>query len=102
MLIGVALHVSQEPSSCSPLHHLPSEFSCSGLFVLKDSIRKRMTPCVSHVRPVGGHVLAHASATRLQLRKGRAEERVLKIMDSPDVAEGEASYKLSAGGWEDV
>lgn len=34
-------------------------------------------------KPVGGHILAHASATRLLLRKGRGEERVAKIQDSP-------------------
>jgi len=34
-------------------------------------------------KPVGGHVLAHASTTRVLLRKGRGEERVAKIIDSP-------------------
>jgi Rad51 len=34
-------------------------------------------------KPVGGHVLAHASSTRVLLRKGRGEERVAKIQDSP-------------------
>jgi meiotic recombination protein DMC1 len=34
-------------------------------------------------KPVGGHILAHASATRILLRKGRGEERVAKIQDSP-------------------
>lgn len=34
-------------------------------------------------KPVGGHVLAHASTTRILLRKGRGEERVAKIQDSP-------------------
>lgn len=34
-------------------------------------------------KPVGGHVLAHASATRVLLRKGRGDERVAKIQDSP-------------------
>ncbi len=34
-------------------------------------------------KPAGGHVLAHASTTRLLLRKGRGEERVAKIVDSP-------------------
>lgn len=34
-------------------------------------------------KPVGGHILAHASTTRVLLRKGRGEERVAKIMDSP-------------------
>lgn len=34
-------------------------------------------------KPVGGHVLAHASHTRILLRKGRGEERVAKLQDSP-------------------
>ncbi|PMD45127.1 Rad51-domain-containing protein [Hyaloscypha variabilis F] len=34
-------------------------------------------------KPAGGHILAHASTTRLLLRKGRGEERVAKIVDSP-------------------
>lgn len=34
-------------------------------------------------KPIGGHVLAHASTTRILLRKGRGEERVAKVMDSP-------------------
>lgn len=38
-------------------------------------------------KPVGGHVLAHASATRLLLRKGRGEERVAKLMDSPGISD---------------
>ena len=36
-------------------------------------------------KPIGGHVLAHASTTRLLLRKGRGEERVAKIQDSPGI-----------------
>ena len=34
-------------------------------------------------KPVGGHILAHASTTRVLLRKGRGDERVAKIQDSP-------------------
>lgn len=36
-------------------------------------------------KPVGGHVLAHASTTRLLLRKGRGEERVARVVDSPGI-----------------
>ncbi|KAI8082847.1 meiotic recombinase Dmc1, partial [Halteromyces radiatus] len=53
-------------------------------------------------KPVGGHILAHASATRIYLRKGRGEERVAKIYDSPDMPENEASYAISIGGIVDV
>lgn len=54
------------------------------------------------LKPIGGHILSHASATRIFLRKGRAEERVAKLVDSPDHPESEASYKLDEGGWSDV
>ncbi|PAV22521.1 family atpase dmc1 [Pyrrhoderma noxium] len=54
------------------------------------------------LKPIGGHILSHASATRIYLRKGRAEERVAKLVDSPDRPESEASYKLDEGGWADV
>ena len=38
----------------------------------------------------------------LQTSTGRAEERVAKLVDSPDRPESEASYKLDEGGWSDV
>ncbi|KAI8616211.1 HsLim15 [Chytriomyces sp. MP71] len=49
-------------------------------------------------KPIGGHVLAHASTTRLYLRKGRGESRICKIWDSPSVPEAEAIYAISEGG----
>ncbi|TBU10564.1 DNA repair and recombination protein Rad51 [Hamiltosporidium tvaerminnensis] len=49
-------------------------------------------------KPIGGHVLAHASTTRIYLRKGRGETRVAKIYDSPDVPEAEAVYAITVGG----
>ena len=38
-------------------------------------------------KPVGGHILAHASTTRLSLRKGRGDQRICKIYDSPSLPE---------------
>lgn len=32
-------------------------------------------------KPIGGHILAHASTTRISLRKGRGEMRIAKIFD---------------------
>lgn len=52
-------------------------------------------------KPVGGHILAHASATRILLRKGRGEERVAKLQDSPDMAEKECVYVIGEGGIKD-
>mmetsp|Transcript_9418 Transcript_9418/g.28426 ORF Transcript_9418/g.28426 Transcript_9418/m.28426 type:complete len:81 (+) Transcript_9418:655-897(+) len=34
-------------------------------------------------KPIGGHVLAHASTTRISLRKGRGDQRIGKVVDSP-------------------
>ena len=36
-------------------------------------------------KPVGGHVIAHASTVRLSLRKGKAEQRLMKVVDSPNL-----------------
>ncbi|KAJ9301297.1 hypothetical protein DTO271G3_1432 [Paecilomyces variotii] len=52
-------------------------------------------------KPVGGHILAHASTTRVLLRKGRGDERVAKIQDSPDCPEREAIYVITNGGIND-
>jgi meiotic recombination protein DMC1 len=53
-------------------------------------------------KPVGGHILAHASTTRLYLRKGRGEQRICKIYDSPCLPEGEATFQIGAGGVEEA
>lgn len=53
-------------------------------------------------KPVGGHILAHASATRILLRKGRGDERVAKLQDSPDMPESECTYVIGERGISDV
>jgi len=49
-------------------------------------------------KPTGGHVLAHASSTRISLRKGRDTERIAKLVDSSSMPEGEARFFLTVGG----
>lgn len=49
-------------------------------------------------KPVGGHILAHASTTRLSLRKGRGDQRVCKVFDSPSLPEVECIYSISEQG----
>ena len=53
-------------------------------------------------KPVGGHVLAHASCTRIMLKKGKGEERIAKIYDSPLMPEEEATFAIRNGGIEDT
>lgn len=49
-------------------------------------------------KPVGGHILAHASTVRLSLRKGRGEQRICKIFDSPNLPEVECVFSISEEG----
>lgn len=49
-------------------------------------------------KPIGGHIMAHASTTRLYLRKGRGETRVCKIYDSPCLPESEAVFAITEHG----
>uniref|UniRef100_A0A6P7FA47 Meiotic recombination protein DMC1/LIM15 homolog n=1 Tax=Diabrotica virgifera virgifera TaxID=50390 RepID=A0A6P7FA47_DIAVI len=52
-------------------------------------------------KPVGGNVLAHASTTRLALRKGKGNRRIARLYDSPDLEENEVSYIITNGGIDD-
>ena len=49
-------------------------------------------------KPIGGNIIAHASTTRLYLRKGRGETRICKIYDSPCLPEAEAVFSINADG----
>ena len=73
-------------------------------------------------KPIGGHVLAHASTVRISLKKGRGEQRIAKyaahpslfqashrtepdplrrrrrIYDSPDMPEADCTFQISNGG----
>jgi len=49
-------------------------------------------------KPIGGHILAHASTTRCFLRKGRGEQRICKIYDSPSLPEAEATFQIANEG----
>ena len=49
-------------------------------------------------KPVGGHILAHASTTRLSLRKGRGDQRICKIYDSPSLPEVECVFSIAEQG----
>lgn len=49
-------------------------------------------------KPIGGNIIAHASTTRLSLRKGRGETRICKIYDSPCLPESEAMFAIQPDG----
>lgn len=55
-----------------------------------------------NTKPIGGNIIAHASTTRLKLRKGRGENRICMVYDSPTLPETECSFSLGAAGIEDA
>jgi DNA repair protein RadA len=55
------------------------------------------------IHPVGGHIVAHTSHTRVFLRKSaRGPVRIARLVSSPHLPEGEGIFKISERGIEDV
>jgi len=52
--------------------------------------------------PIGGNVVGHASKTRLYLRKSKGPKRIARLIDSPNLPDGEAIYQITGKGIEDV
>lgn len=52
-------------------------------------------------RPIGGHILAHSATLRVYLRKGKAGKRIARLIDSPHLPEGEATFRITDKGIED-
>jgi len=51
---------------------------------------------------IGGHIVGHASTFRIYLRKGKKGSRVAKLIDSPNLPEGEASFYVETSGIKDI
>lgn len=49
-------------------------------------------------KPVGGHVLGHTATFRLYLRKSKGEKRIAKLVDSPNLPDGEAVFTVTTDG----
>ncbi len=52
-------------------------------------------------KPIGGHIVGHASTFRLYLRKSKAGRRIGRLVDSPNLPEGEAIFTVCADGIRD-
>ncbi|KAL3772420.1 hypothetical protein ACHAWU_005597 [Discostella pseudostelligera] len=49
-------------------------------------------------KPIGGNIIAHASTTRLRLRKGRGENRICTVYDSPTLPEADCQFAVGPSG----
>ena len=52
-------------------------------------------------RPVGGHVVGHTATFRLYLRKSKGGRRICRLVDSPNLPEGEAVITVTEDGIRD-
>ncbi len=53
-------------------------------------------------KPVGGHIVAHTATFRVYLKKGKEDLRIARLIDSPHLPEGEAIFRVTERGIEDV
>lgn len=55
------------------------------------------------VLPVGGHIVGHTSHTRIYIRKAAGKNtRITRLVSSPYLPEGEAIFKITENGVEDL
>jgi DNA repair protein RadA len=52
-------------------------------------------------RPIGGNIVAHAATYRVYLRKSKPPKRIARLIDSPNLPEGEAVFSLTTEGIRD-
>jgi len=52
-------------------------------------------------KPVGGHVLGHTATFRLYFRKSKGEKRIARLVDSPNLPDGEAVFNVTTDGIKD-
>jgi len=51
---------------------------------------------------IGGHIVGHASAFRIYLRKSKKSKRIARLVDCPYLPEGEAVFQVTNNGLKDA
>ena len=54
------------------------------------------------INPIGGHIVGHTATFRVYLRKGKGQLRIARLVDSPHLPEGEATFQITERGVEDA
>lgn len=52
-------------------------------------------------RPIGGHIVGHTATFRLYMRKSKGDKRIARLVDSPNLPEGEAVLSVTKDGVRD-
>ncbi|RDZ66141.1 DNA repair and recombination protein RadA [Haloferax sp. Atlit-12N] len=49
-------------------------------------------------QPIGGNILGHTSTFRIYLRKSKGDKRIVRLVDAPNLADGEAIMRVQDAG----
>ena len=49
-------------------------------------------------QPIGGNILGHKSTFRIYLRKSKGDKRIVRLVDAPNLADGEAVMRVENDG----
>ncbi|WP_411965010.1 DNA repair and recombination protein RadA [Haloferax sp. YSMS24] len=49
-------------------------------------------------QPIGGNILGHTSTFRIYLRKSKGDKRIVRLVDAPNLADGEAVMRVQEAG----
>jgi DNA repair protein RadA len=49
-------------------------------------------------QPIGGNILGHKSTFRMYLRKSKADKRIVRLVDAPNLPDGEAVMRVQDAG----
>ncbi|WP_440766700.1 DNA repair and recombination protein RadA [Natronorubrum sp. DTA7] len=49
-------------------------------------------------QPIGGNILGHKSTFRIYLRKSKGDKRIVKLVDAPNLADGEGVMRVRGDG----
>lgn len=52
-------------------------------------------------KPIGGHIVGHTATFRLYIRKSKGDKRIIKLVDSPNLPDGEAIIAVTGAGLTD-
>jgi DNA repair protein RAD51 len=83
------------------LQRLADEFGCAVMVtnqVVQANLDGGSMFAGPTVKAIGGNIMAHATTTRVNLKKGRGETRIAKIVSSPSLPEADATFAVGAEG----
>ena len=53
-------------------------------------------------KPVGGNIVGHTATFRIYLRKSKGGKRIARLVDSPNLPDGEAAFAVETAGLKEV